>query len=349
MQPAIVPDPLSALAWFAAVCAVVAVFIWPRRGIIPRTMTIGRVTNRVRIEDALKQLHRSEYEGTPATIESVAGALQISRVAAARLLSRLEEMQLVDAAKPGFALTAEGRAYALRVLRTHRLWERYLADRTGVRAEEWHDEAEHAEHTLSADATDRLATALGHPLYDPHGDPIPTATGDIPSKRGVDLTSLRPGDAAVITHLEDEPGEIYGHLIAEHLAPQMTLQVLESAPGEVRVRTARGDRVLPSVAARNVTVEPLPAAMAQPGAYLSLADAQPGDEMRVVGISPACEGAERRRLLDLGIVAGTVIRAELRGAAGEPIAYRVRGSLIALRREQASRVQVERNRLRNAG
>lgn len=343
------PDPLTALAWFAVACLVVAVLVWPGRGVIPRVVALARVNERVRIEDALKQIHRAEYDGAPGTIESVAGALQISRVGATRLIARLEEMGLVEAADTGFELTRDGRAYALRILRTHRLWERYLADRTGVRPEEWHDEAERYEHTLSSDATDRLAASLGHPLYDPHGDPIPSATGEMPPRRGVALTSLRAGDTAVIAHLEDEPREIYERLIAERLAPRLTLEVLESAPGEVQFRTERGEHRLPSVIGRNVTVEPLPVAVAEPGTFLSLADADAGEEMRVVGISPVCEGAERRRLLDLGIVPGTVIRAEFRGAAGDPIAFRVRGALIALRREQALRVQVERTSLRNAG
>jgi DtxR family Mn-dependent transcriptional regulator len=164
----------------------------------------------------------------------------------------------------------------------------------------------------------------------------------MPPRRGVTLTTLSPGDTAVIAHLEDEPREIFERLIAERLAPRLTLEVLESPPGEIRFRTERGDHTLPPSVARNITVESRPVAVAEPGSFLSLADAAGGEEMRVVGISPECEGAERRRLLDLGIVPGTVIRAEFRGAAGDPIAFRVRGALIALRREQASRVQVDR-------
>lgn len=336
------PDPVVALGWFALVCIGVAVLVWPRVGIIARAIGVARVNERVRVEDALKQIHRSEYDGTPATVESIAGSLQITRVAAVRLLERLEAMDLVSANDNGFSLTIEGRAYALRVLRTHRLWERYLADRTGMRPEEWHDEAEKWEHVLSVDATDRLAASLGHPLYDPHGDPIPSAAGEMPPRRGVSLTSLSPGDTAVIAHLEDEPREIYERLVAARLAPRLTLEVLPSSPGECRFRTERGEHALPASVARNITVEAGPLALADAGAFMSLADAHTGEDVRVVGISPVCEGAERRRLLDLGIVPGTTIRAEFRGAAGDPIAYRVRGALIALRREQASRVQVER-------
>jgi DtxR family Mn-dependent transcriptional regulator len=336
-----VPDPVTALAYFVAGAVVLAVVAWPHRGLVPRLVSMVRVNERVRIEDALKQLYRAEYEGAPGSVESIAGALQISSGAAARLLARLEDTGLVRADGSGFPLTVEGRAYALRVLRTHRLWERYLADRTGVRPEEWHDEAERQEHSLSSDATDQLAAALGNPLYDPHGDPIPGASGEMPPHRGVALTALRAGDTAVVSHLEDEPREVYEELVAERLAPRLTLEVLPSPPGEVRFRTERGDHTLSPVVARNITVERTPVSFGEVGTFRSLAEMRPGDEVRVLGISPTCAGAERRRLLDLGVVPDTVIRAELQSIAGGPIAYRVRGALIALRAEQAARVRVE--------
>ena len=63
----------------------------------------------------------------------------------------------------GPRLTDTGRESALRLVRTHRLWERYLADRTGIPASEWHEEAERKEHTLSEVEVDQLASRLGHP------------------------------------------------------------------------------------------------------------------------------------------------------------------------------------------
>ena len=65
-----------------------------------------------------------------------------------------------------------------------------------------------------------------------------------------------------------------------------------------------------------------------------------GQEATVVDISAACRGLERRRLLDLGIVPGTVVRAELQSAGGDPIAYRIRGAMIALRKDQADLIYV---------
>lgn len=342
-------DPVIALAVFTGLLLVLAILFWPRRGIVPRVGRLARVTEQVQLEDALKQLYRCEYEETPATVESVAGALEISLGRAVRLLDRLEEMRLVRSDGATFPLTDEGRAYALRVLRTHRLWERYLADRTGVAPGRWHEEAEVREHMISPSEAESLSAALGNPLYDPHGDPIPTARGEIPPRRGVPLTALSPGGTAIISHLEDEPKEVYEQLVAQRLTPMMRIERLESTGSEVRFRTDHGTYALPSIVANNVTVDPLELKVGRPGAFMTLADIRPGEEVSVVAISPSCQGAQRRRLLDLGVVPGTLIRAEFQGAAGGAIAYRIREALIALRTEQAARIQVERQPMEEAG
>ena len=77
-----------------------------------------------------------------------------------------------------------------------------------------------------------------------------------------------------------------------------------------------------------------------PAAATTLADVGPGHSATVRGISPLCSGPARRRLLDLGVVPGTVVQARLRSAAGDPIAYEIRGALVALRREQAALIGV---------
>ena len=140
------------------VCAIV---LWPASGIAARVRRLGRLTERVRLEDVLKQLHKLEYDRLPATAESVAGGVQISRHLAIRLLQRLEEKRLVTSRDSRFVLNDPGRAQALRIVRTHRLWERFLADRTGTPPEEWHGQAETREHDLSASQAEDLATALG--------------------------------------------------------------------------------------------------------------------------------------------------------------------------------------------
>jgi Fe2+ transport system protein FeoA len=72
-----------------------------------------------------------------------------------------------------------------------------------------------------------------------------------------------------------------------------------------------------------------------------------GDSARVVGLSPALRGVERRRMLDLGLVPGTEVRLVRRAPGGDPVAYRIRGAVVALRREQADQIRIER--LHDAG
>ena len=150
------------------------------------------------------------------------------------------------------------------------------------------------------------------------------------------------GSTVEVVHLEDEPRELYDRLVAHGMAPGVLLDVLERSERKVRVRGDGRDFELDPVAARNVTVRAVPAGQRARESSMTLADAGPGETVRVVALSSACQGTQRRRLLDLGVVRGTEITAELRSASGNPVAYRIRGALIALRRDQASWVLVER-------
>lgn len=315
---------------------------WPGRGLVARLRRFRRETERVRLEDGLKHLLDCERASRTATVETLAGRLEVSRGVASELLTKLADRGLVEAGASGFVLTEPGRAYALRILRTHRLWERYLADRTGVPPVEWHAEAERVEHQLTEAEADELAIRLGDPRYDPHGDPIPTASGDIPARTGMSLGRVEPGTSVVIRHVEDEPGEVYDRLVSLGLAPGEVLEVLaREVPGRVRVRVRGEAHELRAVDAANLTVEPLPEGESAPGPRPTLRDARRGQTVRVAALSPACQGPQRRRLLDLGVVPGTEITPELVSTGGDPVAYRIRGALIALRLEQASWIEIE--------
>jgi DtxR family transcriptional regulator, Mn-dependent transcriptional regulator len=331
------------IGWVLVVGGLVALVLWPRVGLRARRARLHREAERVRLEDALKHLHNYERGGRTGTLENLAGRLAISRGAASDLLSRLSDRGLArEAGAGGWELTEPGRTYALRVLRTHRLWERYLADRTGVPPEQWHAEAERVEHALSPAEAEALAERLGHPRYDPHGDPIPTMGGEIPEPAGVPLTRIEAGRTVVVRHVEDEPPEVFDRLLRLGLVPGMVLEVKGRRGGSLEVRA--GGRVvrLRPVDAANVEVEERSGEVAARTPPRTLADAPRGATVRVTGISPACQGPQRRRLLDLGVVPGTAIVPELVSASGDPVAYRVRGALIALRREQASWIAIER-------
>jgi DtxR family Mn-dependent transcriptional regulator len=240
-------------------------------------------------------------------------------------------------------LTDEGARYAVDVIRAHRLWERYLADETGVDPLEWHVRAEEQEHALTREQADALAQRLGNPRYDPHGDPIPTAEGALPAEEAGSLSALEAGERAVVTHVEDEPLAVYAQLVALGVCPGMELRVVEKSDERI-VCEADGKRiVLAPLVAGNVTVRGLEGAAAADGGE-RLASLEPGETAEVTRISPLCRGLERRRLMDLGLVPGTRIRFERPGLTGGLKAYRVRGAVIALREEQARMIGVTRAR-----
>jgi len=341
MQNNPIVDPAYALTLFAAGSALLAVCFWPKFGLLARFRRITRSTERIRMEDALKHLYAVEYRGRSASIESLAGGLEVSRIIAARTVQHLTGLGLAVLHDETPTLTDEGRDYAVRILRTHRLWERYLADRTGVKPEEWHTSAEEAEHIVTSAEADALSARLGHPRYDPHGDPIPTPDGDMPPPAGVALSAVEPGARVMITHLEDEPPELFERIAAIGLAPHLRFAVTERDPESVHIEL-RGEHItLPLIVAGNVTVRPLEAGESVQEATATLAEVEPGESARVIGIAAQCQGPQRRRLLDLGVVPGTEILAELESAGGDPMAYRIRGALIALREQQASWIEVE--------
>ena len=335
-------DPGLALVAFFGLALLLAVLAWPQVGVVPRLLRLSRLDERVRLEDALKHVFMCRQSGQTSSLESLAGRLEVSTGQAASLLSRLAEMGLVQMEGEGPTLTPNGAQTAVRIVRTHRLWERYLADRTGVPPVEWHDQAERMEHSLSAEQADRLESRLGHPSWDPHGDPIPTSDGEIPPVPGIGLLAADPGRTVEIVHLEDEPREIYDALLDDGLVLGGRLDVVARTDRGVRVRTGGREWALDPVAARNISVRQLPLGEPAESERITLLDAQQGQTVRVVEISGACQGTQRRRLLDLGVVRGAEITPELVSASGDPVAYRIRGALIALRETQASWIAVKR-------
>jgi DtxR family Mn-dependent transcriptional regulator len=316
---------------------------WPGWGIVARWRHATRTAQRVRIEDTLKHLYESEVSGIVPSIQSAAGAVGLSVDEVAEVLEGLQRRRLVVMEQDGIHLAASGRELGLHVLRAHRLWESYLADQTGFPETEWHGRAQDLEHGSSPAEVDALSARLQHPVRDPHGDPIPTAEGEFSGQRGVPLTSAPLDQPLSILHLEDEPKAVYGELVALGLHPGMPVRLVEVSPHTVRLAAGGAERALTPLAAASISVTPLPQGrpVDEPvGEPLSAL--RPSEEGRVLFISRRCRGPARRRFMDLGVLPGTVIRAEMRSPNGDPTAYRIRDALIALRAEQAEVIRVQR-------
>ncbi len=334
-------EPLQALL----AAGILLVFAWilfrPVAGYFWRWRQTPRLTARVLTEDMLKHIYNCEYQHQVATVESLSGALGIPRSRASDLLVRAGAGGLTASDGGSVRLTTQGRDYALRILRFHRLWEHYLAEETGVAEAEWHSEAERREHDMSSEEVELLDRQMEYPVYDPHGDPIPTKAGEIAPNRGTHLTEHPVGGAAVIVHIEDEPEPVYAQLAAEGLHVGMRIELVEVLPQRVRFWADGEEHVLAPLLADHISVAAVSDGPEAEASNDLLSGLKPGEIGRVVQLSRSCRGLERRRLMDLGILPGTLIEVEMRSPTGDPTAYRIRGSTIALRREQAGQIQIQ--------
>lgn len=297
----------------------------------------GNPQRRHHFQHALKHLHESEYTGIPATTASLAGATGVTLERAARLIGDLSGAGLATSSAKGLELTEAGRNEARRVVRAHRVYETYLAHQTGVASDQWHRRADDAEHRLTAEAVDALADKLGRPRYDPHGDPIPTREGSLPPRRGMPLLEARDGSDVVVNHLEDEPEGDYRRAAALGIVAGAHLHLVARGADFLRLRVEGRECDLPLASAGAIQVEPC----APPPLMRALSSLRTGEAANVINLSPSIVGGERRRLLDLGLVPGTRVERDFDSMLGSPTAFRVRGTTIALRKEQADRIFVE--------
>jgi DtxR family Mn-dependent transcriptional regulator len=199
---------------------------------------------------------------------------------------------------------------------------------------------------LTPEQTEALAATLGHPTHDPHGDAIPNADGTLEGDEGQSLNAVDPETPLLITHIEDEPEMVYRQLVALGLRPGMRAFVIDKSATRIRFWADGNEQILAPVLAENISVKPLPEfRTADLVEEEFLSGLRPGERTRVVGLSPACRGPERRRLLDLGFVPGTVVEVDMVSPAGDPTAYRVRGAVVALRREQANLIRTSAREL----
>jgi len=336
-----VVNPLFALTIASFLLFILFLFFQPDKGVFWKWQRGLMSTKRILIEDALKHLYDQEYKELISTLKSLAGALSITGDEAAELIKRLQGLRLVRIEKESLFLTTDGQKEALRMIRIHRLWERYLADETGISETEWHKRAEILEHNTSEKDMDKLIASVGHSPYDPHGDPIPTAAGKMPPQKGLPLNDLEIDEVARIIHVEDEPSAVYAQLVAEGLHPGMLVRITDKNVHRVQFISEGEEIKLAPVVAANLTVERLKREQAIEENYKPLTSLAQGESGKVLAISSVCRGQQRQRLMDLGIIPGTIISMEMSSASGDPVAFNIRGATIALRKEQANLIHIE--------
>lgn len=299
-----------------------------------------------RAEDFLKALLEAGGTLPRSAWDGLFAQLALESDTAAQTLGRLALEGRVDITADAVALTPKGRHDALALMRAHRIYEQYLAEHSGYAPSEWHERAHHMEHRLDARERERMAALLGNPLFDPHGDPIPTAGLTLPAlPESSDETPGRCAEAGAllrVVHIEDDDARRFARIAATGLAKDAVVQVVLCDATRF-VFDYEGERfTLPAADLAAIDTRALTDAEAAevPADAFRMSRLAEGETAVVAGLSPSCRGALRRRLMDLGFVRGSRVSVGMRSPLGNPVAYVVRGTAIALRREQARQIIV---------
>jgi manganese transport protein len=224
-----------------------------------------------------------------------------------------------------------GEKRAIELIRAHRLWERYLAEKEGQALDELHAVAMRQEHLITPEEADRLEVQLGFPKYDPHGDPIPPRDGELPQHaEGTPLSSWPEHRVGLISHVEDEPPSMLKQLTMLGLTPGAQVEVDERTPGRVLVWSGRQRLALAPAAAEMINV------LDAPPERLPLSEIEIGQAGRVVSLGETSSPQEGWDAL--GLKPGAEITAIRTDPQGDPVIYRVNGGEIVLPRIQANRI-----------
>ena len=178
------------------------------------------------VEDYLKCIYLAERGGARVPPGRIASSMRVAPGTVTAMMKTLTDSGLVSY-EPyvGVRLTPEGSKLATHILRRHRLVEKFLVEVMGMGWSEVHQEAEILEHAVSDRLIECIDDMLGHPAVDPHGDPIPTAGGQIEESDDPHLLSCPLLTPLTVTRVTDQRSEFLELLERHRLVPGMCAQV----------------------------------------------------------------------------------------------------------------------------
>lgn len=298
---------------------------------------------KILVEDSLKHIYDCEHKKIDSTSLSLSGSLSLSKEKTAKLIQSMLQKKLIRTSGNKILLTENGKNYALQVIRIHRLWEKFLAEKTSVDEHEWHKIAEKEEHKTSIENANKIAAQLGNPFFDPHGDPIPNERGELLYQETISLNEISENLFVKVEHIEDEPKEVYQKIFNNGIFVGSILSVKKKSDDKIIIEINGKEISLSIVEADNINVSYVDDFTSEdliPLTSLKI------DETGIISfISNGIRGQQRRRLLDFGILPNTEITARMKSINNDPTAYEVRGTLIALRKNQSDLIFIKKKKV----
>ncbi len=191
-------------------------------------------------ENYLKAIFKiNEQEGKAAGNKAISQAMETSAASVTDMLRRLAKKELINyESHKGVTLTEKGDRIATNLIRKHRLWEVFLVDKLQFAWDEVHPIAEELEHIKSDKLVTRLDEFLGHPKFDPHGDPIPDADGNFAFRQQVLLSEVEIGKKGTLVGVQEHSKPFLQYLDSLELGLGTEVEILErySYDGSMRLR-----------------------------------------------------------------------------------------------------------------
>ena len=160
-------------------------------------------------ENYIKAIFHLQRQDNTVTTNELANELKTKPASVTDMMKKLKIKKLLHYEPyQGFRLSIEGYKVALGIVRRHRLWEYFLAEKLKFTWDEVHEVAEDLEHVSNKKLIDKLDEFLGFPRVDPHGDPIPDAHGKIEISKKICLTDLPLNKVAVVSEVSNQSSEI---------------------------------------------------------------------------------------------------------------------------------------------
>jgi DtxR family transcriptional regulator, Mn-dependent transcriptional regulator len=211
------------------------------------------------VENFLKTVYTLQQQGQErVSTNSLAKALNILAPSVTDMARRMADQGLIDYRKYyGIRLTNEGEAVALRVLRRHRLIESYLVQELDYDLPSVHDDADRLEHVVSERFIQAIDAKLGHPIIDPHGEPIPAADGSITRRNLLPLTQIEDDSQAQVSRLLANDPKMLEYVLERGFELGTTVKIIDRAPfdGPITVLVNGQERIIGRSVAAHILVE----------------------------------------------------------------------------------------------
>lgn len=179
-------------------------------------------------ENYIKAIFKLQDGTAVVSTNAIAYDLDTKPASVTDMAKKLKEKKLIDYEKyQGITLTAEGRRYALQIVRRHRLWECFLVDKLAFSWNEVHEIAEELEHVKSEKLVNRLSEFLGNPTTDPHGDPIPDAQGKMSKSKQLISLDKATAKRLEVAGVSDQSSSLLEFLNAKGIRLGTQIEIIE--------------------------------------------------------------------------------------------------------------------------